>query len=74
MTVNAYSFERVERFKYLGVTADNDVTEKIRCRIQSETDAYRHELNNLIKYKILTRSLNIKIYKSIIRSVIKYGC
>lgn len=75
VTINTFNFERVQRFKYLGavITADNDVTEEIKNRIQSANRCL-FALNKLIKSKNLTRSSKIKIYKSIVRPVITYGC
>lgn len=37
LTKDPYNFERVEPFKYLGttITADNDITEETKARIQT---------------------------------------
>ncbi|CAG9839827.1 unnamed protein product [Diabrotica balteata] len=75
VTVNTFNFERVQRFKYLGavITADNDVTEEIN-RQNPVCNRCLFALDKLIKSKNLTRTSKIKIYKSIVRPVITYGC
>lgn len=75
VTVNTFSYERVLRFKYLGVliTADSVFTEEIKGIIQPE-NCCLSALNKLVKSKNLTISSKIKIYKTIVRPVLTHGC
>ena len=69
------SFETVERFKCLGVTLmnQNSVYEEIKSRLKSGNACY-HPVQNLLSSSLLTTSVKIKIYRTIIFSVVVYGC
>jgi hypothetical protein len=74
MTDNS-SIERVEEFKYLGkmLTDQNSIQEKIKSRLKLENASY-HSVQNLLSSRLLSKNLKIKIYRTIILSVVLYGC
>jgi hypothetical protein len=69
------SFERVEEFKYLGTTLtnDNSIQEEIKSRLQSGNACY-HSVPSLLPSSLLSKNLKIKIYRTIILTVVLYGC
>ena len=69
------TFERVEEFKYLGttLTIQNSIREEIKSRLRSGNACY-HSVQNLLSSRLLSRKLKIKIYGTIIFSVVSYGC
>jgi len=68
-------FERVEEFKYLVkiLTNQNSIQEEIKARLKSGNACY-HSVQNLLSSSLLSKNLKIKIYRTIILSVILYGC
>jgi hypothetical protein len=69
------SFEGVEEFKHLGETLTNQssVQEKIESRLKSGNACY-HSVQKLSSSSLLYKNLKIKIYRTIILSVVLYGC
>jgi len=69
------TFERVEGFKYLGtiLTNQNCIAEEIKSRLRSGYACY-HSLQNLLSSRLLSKNLEIKIYRIIILPVVLYGC
>ena len=69
------TFERVEEFKYLGTTLakQNSIAEEIKSRLKSGNACY-HSVQNLLSSRLLSKSLKIKIYRTIILPVVLYGC
>ena len=69
------TFERVEEFKYLGttLTIQNSIREEIKSRLRSGNACY-HSAQNPLSSRLLSRKLKIKIYRTIILSVVLHGC
>jgi hypothetical protein len=70
-----YEFEHVKEFAYLGsqLNQTNSTSSEIQARILSGNHCcYAH--GKLTKPRALNRSLKLKIYKSLIRPAVTYGC
>jgi len=69
------TFDRVEAFKYLGTTLtnQNSIAEEIKSRLNSGNACY-HSVQNLLFSRVLSKNLNIKIYRTVILPVVLYGC
>ena len=69
------AIERVEEFKYLGVTLTdrNSIQEEIKSRLKLGNACY-YSVQNLLSSRSLSKNLKIRIYKTIILPVILYGC
>ena len=72
--IGTYRFERVEKFKYLGslVTEDNRTSKESNERIKAGNRCYG-ALQHLMKSKDISNKGKIKIYRTIIRSVVTYA-
>ena len=68
-------FEKVKTFKYLGslVTNQNSIQKEIKCRLQAGNPCY-YSVQTLLFSRLLSKNLNIKIYKTIILPIVLYGC
>jgi hypothetical protein len=64
----------VSQFKHLGtkVTSQNLVQEEIK-RFNSDNACY-HAVQNLLSSRLLSKNIKIRIYKTIILSVVLYKC
>ena len=69
------SFEWAKDFRYLGTTLTNKncIQEEIKNRLQSGNACY-HSVQNLLSSILLSKNIKIKIYRTIILSVVLYGC
>ena len=69
------SFERVEEFKYLGTTLTNknSIQDKIKSRLKLGNTCY-YSVQNLLSSSLLSKNLKIKIYRTVILSVVLHGC
>jgi len=69
------SFERVEEFSYLRktLTNENSIQEEIESRLKSVNACY-HSVQNVKSSSLLSRNLNIKIYRTVILHLALYGC
>ena len=75
MRIDNSTFERVEKYKYLGTTLknQNSIAEESRSRLRSGNACY-HSVQNILSSRLLSKNLNIKIYRTIILAVVLYGC
>lgn len=74
ITVGKYLFEKVDNFKYLGVTINgkNERSEEIQERIQAGNRAY-YACKNLLHNNNLNRRTKMRTYKATIRPVVTYA-
>ena len=65
----------MEQFKYLVtiLTNQNCIHEETKSRVQSG-NACTHLVQNLLSPSLLSKSIKIKIYRTIILPVLLYGC
>ncbi|KAJ4439113.1 hypothetical protein ANN_15070 [Periplaneta americana] len=73
--VGDLSFEEVEKFKYLGATVTNvnETREEIKRRINMGNACY-YSVEKLLSSSLLSKNLEVRIYKTVILPVILYGC
>jgi hypothetical protein len=68
------SFENATKFRHLGttLTSQNDIHDEIESRLNSRNACY-YSVQNLLSSH-LSKNVKIKIYKTVIFSVVLYGC
>ena len=64
----------MEEFKYLGTTLtyQNYIPEEIKSRLRLGNACYP-SVQNLLSSRLLSKNLKIKVYRTIILSVVLYG-
>jgi len=75
MKIDNSSFERAKYFKCLGriLTNQNSIQEGIKSSLKSGKVCY-HSVQNLLSSCVLSKNLNIKIYRIVTFLVVLYGC
>jgi hypothetical protein len=64
----------MSQFKYLGtVTNQNFIQEENKRRLNSGNACY-HSVQNLLSSRLLSKNVKIRIYQTIILSMVLYGC
>jgi len=68
------SFERMEEFRYLGTNLTNkkSIQEEIKGKLKSGNACY-HSVQNRLSSSLLSKNLQIKIYRTIILPFVLYG-
>jgi hypothetical protein len=69
------SYKNVAKFKYLGMTLTNknDIHDEIKSRLNSG-NACHYSVRNLLYSSLISRNLKIKIYRTVILTVVLCGC
>jgi hypothetical protein len=72
--LNLNSLENVAKLKYWGATVTNRnlILEEIKRRLNSG-NAFYHSVQNLLSSNLLSKDVNIKIYKRINLLAVLYG-
>ena len=75
IVIENLSFEKVEKFRYLGVTVTNtnDIREEIKRRINMGNACY-YSVEKILSSRLLSKKLKVNTYKTIILPVVLYGC
>jgi hypothetical protein len=75
MEVDNSCIKRVEEFKYLGTTLtyQNSIQEEIKSRLKS-WNVCCSSVENRLSYSLLSKNINIKIYRTVILPFVLYGC
>ena len=75
ISIGSNSHEKMKTFKYFAslLTNQNSIQEEIKCRVKAGNSCY-YSVQTLFSFRLLSKNLKIKIYKTIILPVVLYGC
>ena len=75
MKMDNSPIERVEEFKYLGTTLtnQNSIQEEIKSRLKLGNACY-YSVQKLLSSCLLSKTLKINMYRTIILPEVLYGC
>ncbi|KAL8564069.1 hypothetical protein ACOMHN_034546 [Nucella lapillus] len=75
INMNGQKFEEVDSFKYLGsiITKDGSSTKEIRTRLSLASSALT-KLDTIWKSNTISLPVKIRLYKSLVISILLYGC
>ena len=75
LVVGDYIFESVENFTYLGVKFNNirDTEEAVQDRLQAANRAF-YMYAKVFRSRLISRNTKFRLYKTLIRPVLTYGC
>ena len=75
ITMNEFNFEVVQSFKYLGsiINVSNDIEEEIQIRTSQGNKCF-YALRHLFKSSLLSRSTKFRLYRTMVRPIVMYGC
>jgi glutamate synthase domain-containing protein 1 len=62
-----------DRERQLSITNQNLIQEEIKRRLNSGNACY-HSVQNLLSFRLLSKSIKTRIYKTVILPVVLYGC
>jgi hypothetical protein len=73
--ISKRSFENVSQFKYLetALTNQNLIQGEIKRRLNSDNACYL-SVQNLSSSRLLSKNIKIRIHKTILLPVVRYGC
>jgi len=74
MKTDNISFQRVDQFRYLGTTVmnQNSIQKEITSTLKSG-NACCHVVQNLLSFSLLSKSIKIKIFRTITLPFVLYG-
>ena len=74
LTIKGEQIENAESFVYLGslLTSNNDCSKSIRCRLGLATSSFK-SLSSIWKSKLLSKSLNFRLFNSLIIPIAMYA-
>ena len=75
ISINNEQIQQVDSYRYLGsiINGNNSIEEEIKARIATGNRAYYANLN-LFKSRLISKHAKIRLYNTIIRPVVSYGC
>ena len=75
ITMNGQKLEKVEAFKYLGATLTKDGRSSMEVKIRLATaTAAMAKLEKIWRNKSISLPTKIKLYRSLVLSILLYGC